>query len=57
MDRVAERVRAKGVDALFLRFTPFTNQHRPGLLELAARYRLPVISDGAEWVRGGGLMS
>ena len=45
VDRVADRVREEGADALFIRGTPFTNRNRQRLLDLAIRYRLPVISD------------
>ena len=57
LDRVLENVRQQGVDALFIRASPFTNQNRQRLLGLGARHRLPVISDVAEWGRDGALMS
>ena len=44
-------------EALTVVATGFVNSHRPRVLDLAARARLPVIYNHVRWVYEGGLMS
>jgi ABC-type uncharacterized transport system substrate-binding protein len=52
--RTARDTRAQ---ALLVLPSPILNHHRRGLIELAARYRLPAIYEFKEYVQDGGLIS
>jgi putative tryptophan/tyrosine transport system substrate-binding protein len=49
--------RDDGAQALLVLPSPVLNHHRRGLIELAARYRLPAVYEFKEYVQDGGLMS
>jgi putative ABC transport system substrate-binding protein len=57
LDRATERLRAEGVDALYLAASPFMTEHRRRVTALATKYRLPAIYEAATFVEAGGLMS
>jgi putative ABC transport system substrate-binding protein len=52
--REASKWRAEAVLALT---NPIATEHRPQIINLATKYRLPAIYDRAEFVHDGGLMS
>ena len=50
-------MRRERAQALVLQVTPFTNEHRKQIVELAAQHRLPALFESRGFVDVGGLMS
>jgi len=57
IERVFETARRTGAQALIMTPSPFFTTHRVQIVGLEAKYRLPAMHTGIEWVETGGLMS
>jgi putative ABC transport system substrate-binding protein len=57
VDAAVDRLRADGVDAMYVASSPFMMQNRQRLTQIAAKHRLPAIYENAVFVEAGGLMS
>jgi putative ABC transport system substrate-binding protein len=57
IERAFEAARRAGAQALIVTPSPFFTTHRVQIVGLEAKYRLPAMHTGIEWVETGGLMS
>jgi putative ABC transport system substrate-binding protein len=52
-DEIFDRLAAEHFDAAYIPATPFNNQNRTRICQLALRHRIPAVSDAAEGVKCG----
>jgi putative ABC transport system substrate-binding protein len=56
-DEIFARVAAEHFDAAYIPSSPFNNNNKTRIYQLALRYRTPAVSEQSEWPRGGLLLS